>query len=418
MTRVRHKVLGMSILLASITYLDRVCISITSKDMMRDLNLSTIQMSFVFSAFTLAYGLFEIPTGWWGDRIGSRRVLTRIVVWWSSFTAFTGLAFSYPQLLITRFLFGAGEAGAWPTIAIAFSRWIPQKDRGTAQGLFFMGAHAAAGLTPILVSTLLLYIHWRTLFFIFGFIGFAWALWWYRWFRDTPREHPEVNAAERDYIEAGAVDSRRHDFSHTPWRQLLANRSIVCLCLMYATQVYGFYLFITWMPTYMEKARGFSAVELGLLAGLPMTLSAFADVLGGVTTDRLTRSMGTRRGRTTVGALSLLAAGVFMIFGTHVENPYLAVVLISLAAASSNFLLAAAWGTAVDVGGVHSGVVSAVMNTSGCISGFFSPIVVGMIVTYYANWNAPLYITGILYLFGALCWFGIDPKPAADTAKS
>jgi ACS family glucarate transporter-like MFS transporter len=158
-TRVRHRVLVMTILLSSITYLDRVCISITSKDMQRELGLTINEMGYVFSAFTLAYGLFEIPTGWWGDRIGTRRVLTRIVLWWSAFTALTGAAFSYVQLLATRFLFGIGEAGAWPNVAIAFAKWFPKKDRGTAQGFFFMGAHAAAGLTPLLVTYLLMYFH-------------------------------------------------------------------------------------------------------------------------------------------------------------------------------------------------------------------------------------------------------------------
>ncbi|MCC7010165.1 MAG: MFS transporter [Acidobacteria bacterium] len=400
-------------LLAAITYLDRVCISVTATDMRRDLGLSTVQMSWVFSAFVLSYGLFEIPTGWWGDRVGARRILTRIVVWWSTFTVLTGAVFSYWQLLLTRFLFGAGEAGAWPNVAIAFSKWIPQRERGTVQGLFFSGAHAAAGLTPILVTTLLFYVHWRALFAIFGAIGFVWALAWYRWFRDTPREHPAVSPEERDYIERGVIASHGHDFSHTPWRQLLANRSIVFLCLMYFTQVYGFYIFITWMPTYFRESRGFEAVTLGLIAGLPMTLSAVADLAGGVATDRATRAFGTRRGRTIVGFISLASAGCFMIAGTFIANPYAAAVLLAIGAACSNLLLAAAWNTAVDVGGVHSGVVGATMNTAGQVAGFLSPLVTGYIVQYYANWDAPMYITGALYLFGALCWFGINPKPAA-----
>jgi MFS family permease len=410
-TRVRHKVLVMTILLSSITYLDRVCISITASDMRRDLHLDVLQMSYVFSAFTLAYGMFEIPTGWWGDRIGTRRVLARIVAWWSAFTALTGAAFSYWQLLLTRFLFGVGEAGAWPNVNITFGRWFPLKDRGTAQGLFFMGAHAAAGLTPILISTMLLYFHWRTLFVLLGGIGMVWTVFWYRWFRDTPREHPECNDAERAYIESGVHGGgERHGFARTPWAKVFANRSILCLAGMYFTQTYGFYLFITWMPTYLENTRGFKSVELGLLAGLPMTLSAVADLLGGITTDKVTKRLGAGPGRRIVGFTSLALAGLFMISGTFVANPYAAVVLLGIGAAFSNFLLAAAWGSCIDIGGHHSGVVGATMNTSGQIGGFLSPIVVGLIVTMYGNWNAPLYITGGLYLLGALCWLGVDPS--------
>lgn len=163
-TRVRYRVLAMAVLLAAITYLDRVCISVTAPAMRRDLGLTPVQMSFVFSAFTLAYALFEIPTGRWGDRVGTRRVLLRIVTWWSTFTIATAAAVGYTSLLIIRFLFGAGEAGAWPNVAITFSRWFPQRERGTAQGIFFSGAHLAGGLTPLLVTALMVYFNWRTLF--------------------------------------------------------------------------------------------------------------------------------------------------------------------------------------------------------------------------------------------------------------
>ncbi|MCA1686488.1 MAG: MFS transporter, partial [Planctomycetia bacterium] len=154
-SRVRYQVLAFTVALAGITYLDRVCISKTADDIMRDLRLSNLQMGFVFSAFTLAYALFEIPTGAWGDRIGTRRVLTRIVVWWSSFTIATAGAFNYASLLTLRFLFGAGEAGAFPNASKTFSRWFPVTERGTAQGVFFMGAHLGGGLTPLLVTYLL-----------------------------------------------------------------------------------------------------------------------------------------------------------------------------------------------------------------------------------------------------------------------
>src|SRR5712671_7086785 len=174
-SRARFIVLAFGVALAGVTYLDRVCISVTAKHIMRDLSLSQVQMSFVFSAFTHAYAIFEIPTGYWGDRIGTRRVLTRIVLWWSAFTALTAAAFSYPSLLAVRFLFGIGEAGAWPNVARTFSRWFPSSERGTAQGIFFMGAHLAGGVTSLLVSALLAHLPWRAVFVIFGLVGYIWA---------------------------------------------------------------------------------------------------------------------------------------------------------------------------------------------------------------------------------------------------
>lgn len=413
-TKVRFRVLAMLVLLAGITYLDRVCISVTAPRMSADLGLSRMQMSFVFGAFTLAYAIFEIPTGLWGDKVGTRRVLTRIVTWWSSFTMLTAGVFSFPSLLGTRFLFGAGEAGAWPNVARTLSRWFPQRERGTAQGIFFMGAHLGGGVTPLLVTALLVHFHWRTLFLIFGSIGFLWAIAWRYWFRDEPHEHQAVSAGEREYIEAGRAISAGHSLEGGGWQRLLLNPSVLALCAMYFTQTYGFTFYVTWLPTYLESSRGFSAGLLGIFAGLPLTLSVLADLFGGITTDRLTAKLGLRLGRAVVGGVSLACAGFFLIAGTMAPNPVVGATFIALAAASSNFLLGASWGAAVDIGGPHAGMVSAAMNTSGQIGGFLSPIILAYGVDHYGGWMGPLYLTGALYLAGAVCWVWVDASRSID----
>ena len=409
-SHVRFKVLAIAVLLAGITYLDRVCISVTAPQMMQDLALTQKQMSFVFSAFTLAYALFEIPTGMWGDSAGTRRVLTRIVLWWSSFTMITGTVFSYSSLLGARFLFGMGEAGAWPNVARTFSRWFPASERGRAQGIFFMGAHLAGGLTPLLVQALLPYVHWRALFMLFGSVGFLWALAWNRWFRDDPSQHASVSAEELAHITEGRVLAAAHG-PGINWRQLLANRTVLGLCLMYFTQTYGFMFYITWLPSYLKSQRGFSAFTLAFLSGLPLTLSVLADLFGGMTTDRLSKRFGLRIGRVAVGGGSLFAAGVFMIAGCLVGDPILAAVLISLAGAASNFLLGAAWGTCIDIGGRNSGALSAAMNTAGQVGGFLSPI----ILAYLGNYTYALLLTGGLYIGGAFCWLLIDTSRSLDS---
>jgi MFS transporter, ACS family, glucarate transporter len=399
----------MLVLLAGITYLDRVCIAVTAPLMSKELGLSRMQMSLVFAAFTLAYALFEIPTGSWGDRVGTRRVLTRIITWWSSFTVLTSAVISYPSLLVTRFLFGCGEAGAWPNAARTISRWFPQRERGTAQGIFFMGAHLSGGLTPLLVTVLLGYFHWRVLFVLFGSIGFVWALGWWRWFRDEPRGHAAVNAAEVELIESGrGALPPAHAADGRTWKTLLYNRSVLALCAMYFTQTYGFAFYVTWLPTYLKTSGKFSPLLLGVLAGLPLTLSVLADLLGGISTDRLTGRLGARLGRAIIGGGSLAAAGVFLIAGTMVPNPVLGAIFIAFAAAASNFLLGASWGAAVEIGGAHSGTVSAAMNTAGQIGGVLSPIVLAWGVDHYGGWTGPLYLTGLLYLAGAACWLGVD----------
>ena len=407
-TRVRYKVLAMTVALGAITYLDRVTISVTRPDVARDLNLSPAQMGYVFSAFYVAYALFEIPSGWWGDRVGTRRVLTRIVCWWSTFTVLTGVAFNYSSLVAIRFLFGSGEAGAWPNVALTFSRWFPRQQRGTAQGIFFMGAHLAGGLTPMLVTALLVYFNWRSLFGLFGLLGFVWSVAWYRWFRDSPSEHPEVGAAEHELIGSGRAADRGRSLEATHWKRLLWNRTVVCLCLMYFTQAFGGTFYVTWLPTYLAS-RGLTGMTAGMLAGLPLILSAAADLLGGVATDRAARRLGLRLGRITIGGGALVAAGVFTIAGGFVASAVAAAVLIALGGASSNFLLGAAWGTCLDIGGRRSGAVSAAMNTAGQVGSILSPILVADVVRRFSQWSAPLYLTGVLFLLGALCWLGVDP---------
>jgi MFS transporter, ACS family, glucarate transporter len=412
-SRVRYAVLGFTVALAAITYLDRVCIAHAgvTASIKAELGLSDKQMSLVYSAFTLAYALFEMPTGAWGDRIGPRRVLTRIVVWWSCFTIATASAFHYRMLLLIRFLFGAGEAGAFPNVTKTFSRWFPVAERGTAQGIFFAGAHLGGGLTPMVVSALLGVLPWRAIFVLFGSIGFLWALAWWSWFRDEPAEHPDVDADERKTIESGRAASPPHRLDVVALGRVLTDRNMVALCLMYFTQAYGFYFNITWLPTYLARDRGLSTERVGFLAagvfaGLPLMLAAVADVAGGLTTDRIAQRHGLRAGRCGVGGVSLLVAGVALIAGATVRNPIAAALLIALSGAAASFLLGACWGVCQDIAGPHAGLVSGCMNTAGQVGAVLSPI----ILPYFKDPAVPLCIAGVLYLAGASCWLLVDPR--------
>jgi len=411
-THVRYRVVAFTMTLAALTYLDRVCISIVAPNIMRDLRLSRMEMSYVFSAFTLAYALFEIPTAWWADRIGSRRVLTRIVLWWSTFTMATAGAFHYAALLAIRFLFGAGEAGAWPNAARVFTRWIPARERGRVQGIFFASAHLSGGLTPILVAYLAMRLPWRVIFLLFGCFGFAWALLWRWWFRDEPRDHPSVGPTERDLIESTRGLAPGHG---GPWRKVFRTRSLWPLCLQYFANTYGFYFFITWLPTYLSQSRGMLHGELALFAGMPLLLSVGADITGGVTTDALSRRFGQRVGRCGVGAVAYLFAALAMLAGTLAGDGRAAGFLIAVGGAASMFTLAPAWATAIELGGRNAAVLSATMNTAGQIGGILSPLVLAYLVDRFHNWSLPLHVLSGLYLIAALCWIVIRPEPSQAT---
>ena len=407
-SRVRYRVVGFAITLAGVTYLDRVCISILAPKIMSDLNLTTLQMSYVFSAFTLAYAIFEMPTAWWADRIGSRRVLTRIVAWWSVFTMLTGAAVSYPWLLATRFLFGAGEAGAWPNAARVFSRWIPIAERGRVQGIFFAGAHISGGLTPALIAWMAMILPWRMVFVLVGLVGFVWAALWYRWFRDEPRDQPSVTAAERDMIEGTRGLPESHT-SQGAMAEVFRTPSLLPLCLQYFSNSYGTYFFITWLPTYLNKAHGMGTTDVAIFAGLPLVFMTFSDITGGVIADWLSRRFGTRIGCGSVGLVCYVLAAGAMFTGAVAPNPRVAGTLIAVGGAFSMFSLAPSWSTVIALGGRNTGLFSAVMNTAGQVGGFLSPIILAQSVVRYGDWSLPLKILAGLYLMAAVCWFFINP---------
>src|SRR4051812_20678020 len=262
-TRSRYVVIGFTVGLAMVTYLDRACIGAMMPRIAGEFSLDEAQQGWVYFAFILAYAMFEIPTAHWADRRGAKSVLARIVSWWSVFTLVTASVFSYPSLLIARFLFGAGEAGAWPCVARVMSSWVPKRSRGTAKGIFFAGAYASAAVTTAIVPPLLAHMSWRGILAAFGCIGFVWVLAWQWWFRDEPADHPAANDAEVALIMADRPPEAPHPGGWDYWRRLLRQRNIILLCVAYMPNCATFYFCITWLPTYLMKRHGFEKGALG-----------------------------------------------------------------------------------------------------------------------------------------------------------
>jgi len=419
-TRVRARVLGFAFALAVVTYLDRICISAAAPYIMRDLGLTVLQMSVVFSAFTLSYSLFEVPSGWLGDVRGPRRVLTRIVVWWSGFTMLTAAARGYQSLVAIRFLFGAGEAGAFPNVARSFSRWFPLRERGRANGVMFLGSRVGGMLSAPVALIIVARWGWRASFVVFGAIGGVWAAAWYAWYRDAPDEHPDVNAEELAWIrqdrghDADARGGDRALAHETPWRALLASRNLYAICGMYFAFGYGLYFYFTWLPTYLISVLGFSVLGGGLFASLPFLLAGIADVAGGWLSDRLARAHGLRVGRCYLGCAAFTTCAA-LVFASTLALPAIAkAVLLAFALASADLALGACWAVPIDVAPDHAGVVSGCMNTLGNLGGLLGPLVVGIAVDRWHSWTFPFYVTAAIYASGALAWLAIDPtRPIA-----
>jgi MFS family permease len=402
--------LAFTLVAMAIAYLDRVCISTAAPAVKADLGLSDAQMGYVFSAFTLAYALFEVPSGWLADRFGARWMLTRIVIWWSAMTAATGAAAGFYSLVALRWLFGMGEAGVLPSMARAYSRWLPLAERGRAFGLTIMAAALGGAATQPLVVALLERLSWRQAFPIFGSVGVLWAAAWFAWFRDDPREHRGVNAAELARI--GSAPALPHPA--VPWGALLRSRCMLALCAMYFGAIYGWYFYLTWLPTYLLRARGFEIRAVGWLAALPLLSIAAGSLLGGALGDVLARRFGLRAGLRAPGLAGLPLAALAIAAAVTTPDPRTAAFCLAAAAGLAALGVAPAWAVCLAVGGRHAGVVSGAMNTFGNLGGVASPVVVGWCLDAWGSWETPLWTVAALYLAAAVCWLGIDPERPVD----
>ena len=406
-THTRYWVIVFAVALAIIQYVDKVCISQAAPFIQQDLHLQKDQMGWVFGAFALAYALFEIPAGYLGDRFGPRRVLLRIVIWWSFCTAAVGRMWSCGSLMVMQFLFGAGEAGAFPNLTKALNRWLLPSERSRGQGIMWMSARLGGALTPMLVYLCLQHITWRTAFLLFGLPGVVWAVLFFRWYRDDPRTHPRVNAAEAALL---PVEAAAGEHFKAPWRKLFTSRTVWCLCGQYFACSYSFWFFITWFPTYLLEARGFDLKQSALLAGAPLFVGAFGSLFAGWISPVLSRRLGSVRAvRCGIGAAGAFGAAALLVVPTWLTDPYLAVVAIALVAFCNDIQLPGAWTACMDVGGKAVATLSGTMNMMGNVSGFVSPIVCGYLVRRTGNWNLAFYVTAAAYVGGAFCWLGMDP---------
>lgn len=396
---------------AFITYLDRVCISAAAPAMSEELSLSTTEMGYVFSIFALAYGVFEIPMGWLGDRTGQRSLLTRIVGGWSLFTILTGVVRSYWSLLTVRFVFGAAEAGAFPTLARALARWFPVSQRGRTTGVMWMGARLGGSLAPPVAVYLITAVGWRSAFAIFGAIGLLWCWLFWTWYRDEPAEHPGVGPTELQEIEAGRLDLKSADRKPLPLWRILRSRNLWAMFVMYFCSAYGFFFFVTWLPTYLMDEYGLTLERSGLYSAIPLFAGAIACLTGGSLSDWLVRRTGSLRwGRRIVGVLGFLLASAGFAGATVANEPLAAVLWLAFAQGAQDLTLPVAWATCVDVGRHSGGTATGFMNTASSISAMLSPISAAWLQQTFGSFNA-MFATAVgVYFLGAVMWFLIDPE--------
>jgi MFS family permease len=464
-------VLGFAAGLSMITYLDRVCIASGQSNFIEDLGLgSEADLMWVFAAFTVAYSLFEVPSGWLGDVFGPKKVLIRIVLWWSVFTAVTGLIGmhvggyvlgSVGVLVVVRFLFGMGEAGAYPNITRALHNWFPFHERGLAQGTVWMSARLMGGLTPLVWLVLVegvgvpawltssgtawtippLLPHWRATFWLFGGLGVAWCLWFALWFRDRPEKKPSVNAAELALIRESAAESQAGHV-RIPWLKIIRSRNLWILCLMYACQAYGWYFYITYLPRFLQEQYLVERTSFlgAIYKGGPLWMGAIGCLLGGFLTDWFIRRTGNRRlGRRIFGVIGHAACGLCFLVCPLAPTAFWFFLAISLAGFSADLTMGSSWALCQDIGRRHAAIVAGFMNMIGNLGGALANVVSGFILgaalkAHAAGLHLPVeqlsdtektagllngyhinfFMFAAVHVIGVLCWLNVDStRPVA-----
>lgn len=382
--------------------------NVVAKYVKADLHLNNEQFGFVLGAFSLAYALFEIPTGALGDKIGARKVLTRVVIWWSCFTMLTGSVSSFFLLLVVRFLFGVGEAGAYPNASIVIAHWFPKTEIGKAQSAIWAAGRIGGALTPLLVVPMVHLVGWRITFFILGLFGIAWAFLWFYWFRNEPRDKKFITENEVIEIETERmIPKSRHAIALS---FILQNKNVWALMLMCHLLFYAAYFFTNWSSIYFQEGRGMSEEQSKNFISLSYFLGAIGCVAGGYLSDVFVKKYGLKWGRRIVAITGLSLSSLFFLLAGIVTNNNVAGYLLAICVLTKDLALPVAFAACVDVGRQSAGAVVGSMNFAGQLGGFFITIIFGYMVHHFGNFNYPLFlISGALFI-SALLWFKIDAE--------
>jgi len=408
-TRTRHVVLWLTVAVYMITYMDRVVISAAMPSIKEEFGFSTVTVGWILAAFQLSYAMFQIPGGWLGDRFGPRRALTGIVIWWSAFTAMTALTWSATSMIICRFLFGMGEAGAFPVATRSLSRWMLPTERGWAQGVTHAGSRLGGAITPVIAVSLIAWGGWRAPFMIFALVGLVWAVVWFLYYRDRPDDHAQTNDAERELIREalGRRDTKKSHVS-VPWKQILSNPQMWLLAAMYSCYGYSIGIYLSWFPSYLVAEHGFTLAQMGVFASLPLLAGVGGDIAGGWVSDYLLKRTGNiTMARRSVAIVGFILAGSMIVMAITAANPMVGVAFFCAAVFGLELTVGVSWAVALDIGDEFAGSVSSVMNTAGNLGATIAAAATGYLVTMY-SWNAAFSVLAGLAAIAAVLFLWID----------
>lgn len=412
LSRIRWLILALLFLISVVTYIDRVNISVTARQMMPAYGMTDQEMGWVFSAFVVGYALFQIPGGWLADRWGVRVVLTLALLWWSICTAFTAMVAATSlaslvgivgALMLVRFSLGMGEAVALPAFNRAVTNWLPTNRRGLGIGIAIGGIGLGSAVTPPVAAWVMVNWGWPTVFFLASLLGIGMAILWWFLSRNHPHEHPWVNTGEQALLRREPITTIA-----VPWRAFSRTPTIWWLVISYSCLGYVAYVYLSWFYLYLVNVRGFDVLRGGLYASAPFLAMLIFCPLGGWVTDRLATRYGLTTGRSAAGITGMVLAGLAIALGGVVDSPILAIISLSLGAGWLYFTVGAYWSSTTDLSKSHAGTLSGLMNTGANIGGTISPTLTPWLANQW-GWPVSLGVAAAVAILGGILWLKIDP---------
>lgn len=419
--RVRYYLCFWLFVLSAITFLDRTNVSLAGLQLSREFDIGIQRLGWIFSAFLLGYAGFQIPAGVLAVRYGPRKVLTYGILLWAVATALTamlpsGLPHVLMVLIAIRFALGIGESVIYPAANQFVARWVPQKERGIINGLIFAGVGAGSGLTPPLITWIILNYGWRGAFwFTAALMTMGAGVWWFI-SRDTPEEHPSVTAEERAEIREGLAayaavkgGGKGGNGHKIAWAAMLKRRDLFAMMISYFAFGYSAYVFFSWFFIYMAQARGVDLRTSAKITMLPFLCMTTFCLAGGWISDRVTKRFGLRAGRCGLASVAQLLTAIFLLVGSRVLNPYVAASILALGAGSLYVSQSSFWSASTDIAGKNSGVFSALVNMSGQLGGALTASLTPWLAQHF-NWKMPFTVAATLAVFGGVAWLTVHPE--------
>ena len=408
-------VLTLLCLMYAITYVDRVNVSTAAGVFRNELHLSNTQVAFVFSTFGYPYLFFQVFGGWIGDRFGARRALTIAGLIWSAGTFMTGLAGSYSSMIVARLVLGLGEGATFPVATRAMSDWTPASKRGFAQGITHSAARLGNAVTPPIVAALIVLVSWRGSFMVMGVLSVAWAVAWMVYFRDNPRDRPDLTSAELAQLPAFRTQAERSR-EPVPWRRLTLR--MLPVTIVYFCYGWTLWLYLSWIPQYFAQSYKLNLKDSSLFAAGVFFGGVVGDSLGGIVTDRVYDATGDRkRARTHLVVLGFLASLACMLPILFVHDVTVAAICLSAAFFFSEFTIGPMWAIPMDIAPRFSGTASGLMNSGSALAAIISPVIAGYVIDKTGIWELPFIGSIILLLLGAVLAFRMHPDRPLETPR-